>query len=119
MFRIALSALLLTVTPAMAEQFTIRCDAGAYYFLTFDTAENRMISETIGGGTYRGQIKAVSETELRFVLLLPGQTPPDLYFMRKEGRVDVQNGSERSLTLENCAPAPLRDVLSSWDRWGK
>jgi hypothetical protein len=117
MFRLALFAVLLTATPAMAEPFSIRCDRGAYYFLTFDTATNRMISETIGGSTYRGRIKAVSENEIQFVLLLSGQTPPDLYFMRREGRVDVQKDSERSVTLEHCVPAPTRDILGSWDRW--
>lgn len=117
MLRFALSALLLTASPAMAEQFSIRCDRGAYYFLTFDTATNRMISETIGGGTYRGQIRAVSDTEIQFVLLLPGQAPPDLYFMRNEGRVEVQKGLERSVTLEPCVPAPTRDILLLWDHW--
>jgi hypothetical protein len=41
----ALFAILPTATPAMAEPFSIRYDRGAYYFLTFDTATNRMISE--------------------------------------------------------------------------
>jgi hypothetical protein len=113
----ALFAILLTATPAMAEPFSIRCDRGAYYFQTFDTATNRMISETIGGSTFRGRIKAVSENEIQFVLLLGGQTPPDLYLMRREGRVDVQKDSERSVTLEHCVPAPTRDILGSWDRW--
>jgi len=118
MYRLALLAILFSAMPAMAEQFSIRCDRGAHYFLTFDTSTNRMISETIGGGTYRGQIKEVSESEIRFVMLVGGSTRPDLFFMRKEGRVDVQDGSERSVTLEHCVPAPLRDVLGSWDRWG-
>jgi hypothetical protein len=114
MFRLALFAILLTAMPAMAEPFSIRCDRGNYYFLTFDTAANRMISETIGGSSYRGRIKAVSENEIQFVLLLRGQTPPDLYFLRKEGRVV---DSERSVALEHCVPAPTRDILRSWDRW--
>jgi hypothetical protein len=113
----ALFAILLTATPAMAEPFSIQRDRGAYYFQTFDTATNRMISETIGGSTYRGRIKAVTENEIQFVLLLGGQTPPDLYFMRREGRVDVQKDSERSVTLEHRVPAPTRDILGSWDRW--
>ncbi len=117
MFRLALSALLLIAPPAMAEQFSIRCDRGAYYFLTFDTDTNRMISETIGGGTYRGKIKAVSDSEIQFFLLLGGQVPRDLYFMRREGRIDVQEGSDRSVTLEHCVPSPLRDVLGSWERY--
>jgi hypothetical protein len=117
MVRFALFAILLTVTPAMAEPFSIRFGRGAYYFLTFDTATNRMISETIGGSTYRGRIKAVSENEIQFVLLLGGQTPPDLYFTCREGRLDVQKDSERSVTLEHCVPAPTRDILGSWDRW--
>jgi hypothetical protein len=92
--------------PGMTGPFSIRCDRGAYYFLTFDTATNRMISETIGGSTYRGRIKTVSENEIQFVLLLGGQTPPDLYFMRKEGRVDVRKDSEWSVALEHRLPRP-------------
>jgi hypothetical protein len=119
MLRFAALSLLLTASPAVAEQFTIRCDRqGAYYFLTFDTNANRMISETVRGGTYRGQIKQISETEIRFVMLVGGPTHPDLLLMRKDGHVDVQNGSERTVDLENCIDVPLRDVLKLWDRWG-
>jgi hypothetical protein len=119
MLRFAALALLLTAAPATAEQFTIRCERqGAGLFLTFDTSTDHMISETIHGGTYRGQIIGSSETEIRFVMLVGGPTHPDLFFMRKEGHVDVQNGPDRTVDAEHCVPAPLRDVLGLWDRWG-
>jgi hypothetical protein len=119
MFRSVLLILLLVATPATAEQFTTRCDRqGAFYFLTFDTITNRMISETIHGGTYRGQIKASSGTEVRFMMLVGGPTHPDLFFMRHEGRVDVQSGSDRKVDLEHCVPTPLRDVLRLWEHRG-
>jgi hypothetical protein len=117
MFRFTLLALLLVATPATAEQLTIRCDRqGAFYFLTFDTTTNHMMSETIHGGTYRGQIKGSSETEIWFVMLVGGLTNPNLFFMRNEGRVDAQNGPDRTVDLEHCVPTPLRDVLRLWDR---
>ncbi len=77
-----------------------------------------MISETIGGGTYRGQIKSVSDREIEFVLLIPGRTHHSLYYMRNEGRVDFQDGSSRSVTAENCVPAPLHDIINQWESWG-
>ena len=111
MLRIAL-LLLVLATPAAAEQFTIRCERAAYYFLTFDTQTNRMASETIGGGTYRGEIKSVSESDIIFTqFITPNGT---LHYVRKEGVVEVQT-DKRTTSLVNCVPAPLRDILSKWE----
>ena len=119
MFRFASLVLLVTIAPAAGEQLTVRCERnGGYNFATFDTDTNRMIWEVIGGSTFRGQLKGASDKEIQFVLLFPGQMQTILYYMRNEGRVDVGNDSERSVTAENCIRAPLRDVLGRWDSWG-
>jgi len=111
MFRYLLPLLFL-VTPAVAEQFTIRCERDSYYFFTFDTETSRMASETVGGGAYRGEIKSISESELVFVqFVTPDAT---LHYMRKDGAVDVQT-DKLMRSLVNCIPAPTRDILSKWE----
>jgi hypothetical protein len=119
MFRLALLGLLFTTAPVAGEQLTIRCERnGGFDFSTFDTVTKRMIVEVTGGGTYRGQIQAASDSEIQFVLLFPGQMQTNLYYRRDKGRIDVQTDFDRSVTAENCVSAPLRDVLSKWESWG-
>jgi len=111
MFR-CLLPLLFLVTPAVAEQFTIRCERDSYYFFTFDTETSRMASETVHGGTYRGEIKSISDSELVFVQFVsPNAT---LHYMRKDGAVDVQT-DKLIRSLVNCISAPTRDILTKWE----
>src|SRR6185437_9474891 len=99
MHRFSLVALLLLMNaPATAEQLTIRCNReGAYNFGTFDTEANRMIWEVIGGSSFRGQIKRVTDREIEFVLLFPGRMQTSLYYMRNEARIEVQDSNGRSV----------------------
>src|ERR1700760_3481390 len=74
MLRFVLPALLVTLAPAAAEQFTIRCERnGGYNFATFDTGNSRLIWEVIGGSVFRGQIERTSDGEIQFVMLIPGR----------------------------------------------
>jgi hypothetical protein len=112
MFR-CLLPLLFLVTPAVAEQFTIRCERESYYFFTFDTETSRMASETVGGGTYRGDIKSTSDSEIVFVqFVTPDATG---HYMRKDGAVDFQTDKLRRRSIVNCISAPTRDILSKWE----
>jgi ethanolamine ammonia-lyase large subunit len=99
-------------TPAAAEQLTSRCERDSYYFFTFDTATGRMASETIGGGSYRGEIKSVSDTEIVFTQFVTSNAT--LHYLRNEGAIEVR-ADKVFRTLVNCVPAPTRDILSKWE----
>ena len=107
-----LLALLLIVTPVAAKQFTIRCERDSYYFLTFDTETHRMASETVHGGSYKGEIKSLSDTEIVFVQ--PVAPKATLHYMREEHAVDVET-DKLLRSLVNCIPAPIHDILSKWE----
>jgi hypothetical protein len=111
MFRYLLPLFLL-VTPAAAEQFTVRCERESYYFFTFDTETGRMASETVHGGTYRGEIKSISDSEIVFVQFVTGNAT--LHYMRKEGAVESR-GDKIIRSIVNCISAPTRDILSKWE----
>ena len=104
--------LLLMVTPVAAKQFTVRCERDSYYFFTFDIETNRMASETVQGGSYRGEIESVSDTEIVFVQ--PIAPKATLHYMREEGAVDVQT-DKMLRSFVNCIPAPPHDILSTWE----
>jgi hypothetical protein len=104
--------LLLIVTPVAAKQFTVRCERDSYYFLTFDTETNRMASETVQGGSYRGEIESMSDTEIVFIQ--PIAPKATLHYVREEGAVDVQT-DKLLRSFVNCIPAPTHDILSKWE----
>ncbi len=112
MLQIALAVFLMTATPALADQFSIRCAADTLYFLTFDTQPRRMAWEAVQGGTYQGQIDAISDAEIAFSVAAGRDSLAHAFFMRKEGRVDMLNGEQRVLRLADCTPAPTRDIIS-------
>ena len=110
--RCLLPLLLLLVAPVAAKQFTVRCERDSYYFLTFDTETKRMASETVQGGSYRGEIESMSDKEIVFVQ--PIGPKATLHYMRQEGAVDVQT-DKLHRSLVNCIPAPTHDILSRWE----
>jgi len=85
MLRTALAALFLTASPALAEQFSIRCTADTVYFLTFDTDARRMVWEAVQGGTYRGRIDGISDTEIEFSVPVGRDKRARAVFMREGG----------------------------------
>jgi hypothetical protein len=54
--------LVLLCGPAAAEQFSVKCTREFFYFLTFDTAENRVVYEVVMGGSCKGRITHASAT---------------------------------------------------------
>lgn len=97
--------------PAAAEQFTVRCERDSYYFLTFDTATNRMASETMHGRNYIGEIKSISETEIAFTQFVTKEKV--LRYERQEGNFLDAEGNPTD--MKNCVRVDTHEILNQWD----
>ena len=117
MRRAALLALsLLLSSPSAAAQFSVKCDRGGWYFLTFDDVSMRVVVESLSGSWYKGRILSASKEEMRFEMLNVGQPSHHFYWNRESNalwRTDDPSG--KILWVWNCVSTELRPMLSKYD----
>ena len=105
MLRLALTVLLLAATPAVAEQFKIRCERDDYYYVGFDLEKKTAFWKARHGMMYRGEIFSVSDEEIVFGVSLGNPIEPNGLFKRRE-RVFMfkREGQWEPTWLVNCVP---------------
>jgi hypothetical protein len=114
-----LSASWLCSKPALAEQFSIECPWIYDVYITFDTDALRVVYEVANGSALKGQITLMSPQEVRFDLLRVGTPPFNLIWNTQTGKltsVGIPSDPTRPTTVHDCHRAPLRPILSLYDR---
>jgi hypothetical protein len=109
----------LSLSPAIADQFSIECGWTTSYYVTFDSDARRVVYESPGGTALKGWITAVSAHEVRFDLLRVGTLPFDLAWSENNGKltwVGVPSDPTRQATTSNCRKTLLRPILSEYER---
>jgi hypothetical protein len=122
---VRLIALLISLalgSPAVAEQFSIKCAQEDWYHFTFDTETSRIVFESASGMALKGKIAAASKDEIRFDLVKIASPKFDLIWQRRDRGestltwVGVPNNPERQTVNMTCIRTELRPVLSFYDQ---
>jgi hypothetical protein len=114
------SIFMLTVFTASAgaEQFSIKCPYGTYYFVTFDTDTGRVMYEMQAGTALKGRINKMEGERIHFHLLKVGESHFQLTWDSGEKKLtwlSVPGESKRREVTSQCSRTEVRSLISKYD----
>jgi hypothetical protein len=110
--------LVLFMTTAHAEQFSIKCPFTQAYFLTFDTDGKRVVFESPAGSALKGRIDQIVGNIFHFHLLKVGEEKFDLIWDGGQAKltwIGIPGNNRRRTVSGDCEKIGLRSILSEYD----
>jgi hypothetical protein len=105
-------------TSAVAEQFSIKCPYGTYYFVTFDTDTGKVVYEMEAGTALKGNIDKIEGERIHFHLLKIGEPAFQLTWNSSQKKLvwlSTPEESKRREVTSTCSSTELRSFISKYD----
>jgi hypothetical protein len=119
MLRLMLAIVSIFVSfPALAEQFSLKCEWHAPFFISLDTDAGRAVFESPAGSNLKGPIVRQSNDEIEFNIMRVGESTYDVIWNSRTNKLtwSIAGKEHEQVRIYECARTALRPGLQNYDK---
>jgi hypothetical protein len=117
MSRVMLAIVPISVSfPALAEQFSLKCEWYAPFFVSLDTDAGRAVFESAADRNLKGPIVRQSSNEIEFNIMRVGESTYDVIWNSQTNKLTWSIAGKEQVTIYECTRTALRPALQNYDK---
>jgi hypothetical protein len=102
--------------PALAEQFSLKCEWHAPFFISLDTDAGRAVFESPADLNLKGPIVRQSSDEIEFNIMRVGESTYDVIWNSRTNKLAWSVAGKEQAEIYECTRTALRPALQNYDK---